>query len=169
MMLTVKDNWERLFDRDSVGALEALLPSVLLSARWYGGKARTIAAVHIKEAIPLLTGTNSMFMVFIDVSYEDGGHAIYTMVLTASAGERALQMRQAHPEAVLAEVTIAGPKGDRDGLLHDGPWDHDAARALLQAVRQEERFQGEEGTLHASSTQAFSQAIVEAASAESSV
>lgn len=169
MVLTVKNNWEGLFDRDAIGALEAVLPSALLSARWYGGKARTIAAVHIKETIPLLIGANSMVMVFIDVSYEDDDHDVYTMVLTASAGERALRVRQAHPQAVLAEVTIAGQNEDRGGLLHDALWDHDSAQALLQAVRQEKRFQGEEGTLHASSTQAFSQAIVEAASAESSV
>ncbi|MDF0673517.1 MAG: putative maltokinase [Nitrospira sp.] len=169
MMLTVKDNWVRLFDRDTVGVIEALLPSVLLSARWYGGKARTIVAVRIKETIPLLTDIKSMVMVFIDVSYEDNGHDIYMMVLTASVGERALQMRQAHPEAVLAEVTIAGQNGERVGLLHDALWDHDSAQALLQAVRQEERFQGEEGTLHASSTQAFSQVVLEATSAESSV
>lgn len=169
MMLTVKDNWERLFERDAVGALEALLPPVLSSARWYGGKARTIAAVRIKEAIPLLTDAHSMVMVFIDVSYEDSGHNLYTMVLTVSVGEQALQMQQAHPEAVLAELTIVGQNGDQDGLLHDALWDHDSAQALLQAVRQEERFQGEGGVLHASSTHAFSQAILEAASVESSV
>lgn len=168
-MLTVKHNWERLFDQDTVGELEALLPSVLMSARWYGGKARTITGALIKETIPLRTNGNSMVMVFIDVFYEDSGHEIYTMLLTASVGERASQMRQTHPEAVLAEVTIAGRNGDRVGLLHDALWDHDSARALLQAVRQEERFQGEEGTLHASFTPAFSQALLEATSAESSV
>ncbi|WHZ26072.1 MAG: Trehalose synthase [Nitrospira sp.] len=169
-MLILKDHWERLLDRDTVGALEALLPSAISSARWYGGKARAIAAVHIKEAIPLLTDADPMVMVFIGVSYEDSGHDLYTMVLTASAGERALRIQQGHPEAVLAEVTIAGSNNvDRAGLLHDALWDHDSARALLQAVWKGERFQGEEGTLHAASTQAFSQAIVEAASAESSV
>ena len=66
-MLTLKDNWERLLDRDTVGALEALLPSALLSARWYGGKAKIIAAVRIKEAIPLRTDTHSMVIIFIDV------------------------------------------------------------------------------------------------------
>ena len=168
-MLTIKDNWERLLDRDTVGALEALLPSAISSARWYGGKARTITAVHIKEAIPLLTDAHPMVMVFIGVSYEDSGHDVYTMVLTVSAGERALCMQQVHPEAVLAEVAIAGQNEDRSGLLHDALWDHDSTRALLQAVRKEERFQGEEGTLYAASTPVFSQAIIEAASADSSV
>ncbi|NGZ61069.1 MAG: hypothetical protein CV081_11295, partial [Nitrospira sp. LK265] len=101
IMLTVKGNWERLFDKDTVGALEALLPSALLSARWYGGKARTIATVRINETIPLRTAATSMVMVFIDVSYNGGGHDVYTMILTVSMGERALQMQQAHPEAVL--------------------------------------------------------------------
>jgi maltose alpha-D-glucosyltransferase / alpha-amylase len=168
-MLMVNDKWERLFDRDTVGALEALLPSALSSARWYGGKARTIAATRIKERIPLRTDTNSLFIVFIDVSYTDGGHDIYTMVLTASFADRALQMQQAHPQAVLAELTITGRNGDRRGLLHDALWDHDCAGTLLQAIRQENGFQGENGKLLASASQAFSTTILEAASAESSV
>ncbi len=168
-MLTVKDHWERLFERDTVGAVEALLPSALLSARWYGGKARTIAAVHVKETIPLHTGAHSMVLIFMDVSYKDGGPEVYTMVLTASFGEPAVQIQQAHPEAVLAEVTIAGLSGDRRGLLHDALSDHACAGALLYAIRQENRFQGENGTLLASSIPAFSTALAETASAESFV
>ena len=168
-MLTVHDNWERLFDRDTIGAVEALLPSALSSARWYGGKAKTIAAVRIKEIIPLRTDDNSMVMVFIDVSYQGGGHDVYTMALTASFGERALQMQQAHPQAVLAELTIAGINGDRRGLLHDALWDHACAGALLYAIRQENEFRGENGKLLASAVCTFSTAILEAASAGSSV
>ena len=168
-MLTVKDNWERLFERDTVGVLEALLPSALLSARWYGGKARTIAGVHINEAIPLPTDINSMVLIFIDVSYKDGGHDVYTMVLTASFGEPAVQMQKAHPDAVLAELTIAGRSGDRRGLLHDALADHACAGALLCAVRRGNALQGENGKLVASFTPAFSTALVEAASRESFV
>jgi len=168
-MLILKDNWERLLDRDTVGALEALLPSALLSARWYGGKARTIAGALIKDFIPLRIGTHSLVMVFIGVSYKDGGHDGYTMVLTASFGERALQMRQAHPQTVLAELTIVGRDGDRRGLLHDALWDHDCAGALLQAIHQGHGFQGENGKLLAWADQAFSMAVLKAASAESSV
>ena len=168
-MLTVKDNLERLFDRDAVGALEELLPSVLSSARWYGGKARTITAVRVKETIPLRTDANSLVMVFIDVSYEDDGHDVYAMVLTTLFGERALQMQQAHPQAVLAELTIAGRNEDRRGLLTDALWDHACAGALLFAIRQGHEFQGENGKLVASSNPAFSTALMEAASAESSV
>src|SRR5689334_8781167 len=146
-MLTVKDNWERLFERDTVGVLEALLPSALLSARWYGGKARTIAAVRIKETIPLRTDINSMVLIFIDVSYKDGGHDVYTMVLTASFGEPAVRMQKAHPEAVLAELTIAGRSEDRRGLLHDALADHACAGALLCTVRGGNGFQGENGKL----------------------
>lgn len=168
-MLTVKDNWERLFEQDTVGAVEALLPSALLSSRWYGGKARTIAAVRITESIPLRTGAHSMAMIFIDVSYKDSGHDLYTMVLTASFGEPAVQIQQAHPQAVVAEVTIAGRDGDRRGLLHDALSDRACAGALLQVIRQGNGFQGGNGKLLASSSPAFSTSLEEAALAESSV
>ncbi len=168
-MLTVNDNWERLLHRDTVGALEALLPSTLLSIRWYGGKARMIAAARVKETIPLRTGTHSMVLIFIDVSYKDGGHDLYTMVLTASFDEQAARMQQSHPEAVLTELTIAGRNESRRGLLHDALWDHACADALFGAIRQGNEFQGENGKLLASSSPAFSTALIEAASGESFV
>lgn len=128
-----------------------------------------IAAARVKETIPLRTGTHSMVLIFIDVSYKDGGHDLYTMVLTASFDEQAARMQESHPEAVLAELTIAGRNESRRGLLHDALWDHACADALFGAIRQGNEFQGENGKLLASSSPAFSTALVEAASGESFV
>lgn len=169
IMLTVKDNWERLFDRDQVGTVETLLPSVLSSARWYGGKARTMVSARIQETIRLRMEQNAMVMALIEVSYQDGGHETYTMLFTASLNEAAEQLKHGGSQALVTEVAIAGRNGDRRGYLQDALWDHDCAGALLQAMRQRTQFQGAEGTLRASATQAFSQAILDAASTESSV
>jgi maltose alpha-D-glucosyltransferase/alpha-amylase len=169
IMLTVNDNWERLFDRDTVGALEARLPSALSSARWYGGKARAMAKTRIQETIRLRTDRSSMVMVLVEVGYQDGGRETYAMLFTASFGESAAQLKHAHPQALVTEVAMAGRNGDLHGCLQDALWDHESAEALLQAMRQGRQFQGEKGTLQASFTQAFSQAIFDAASAGSSV
>ena len=169
IMLTVKDNWERLFDRDTVSALEALLPSAISSARWYGGKAKAVATVRIKDSIPLRTETDSMFVVFIEVLYGDGGRDVYTVVLTASFGERAVQMQHTYPQAVVAEMLIVGRNGDEHGLLHDALWDHGCAGALLHTIHQGNEFHGETGTLLASSSPALSTTMLEAATAASSV
>lgn len=168
-MLTVNDNWERLFDRDDVGALEALLPSALSSARWYGGKARTMVGARIQETIRLRTKRGSMVMALVEVAYQDGGHETYAMLFTASFGETAVQLGHTHPQALVTEVAMAGRNGNLRGCLQDALWDHESAGALLQAMRQGKQFQGEKGTLHASSTQAFSRAIFDAASTGSSV
>jgi maltose alpha-D-glucosyltransferase/alpha-amylase len=168
-MLTVKDNWQRLFDWDQVGTLETLLPSVLSSARWYGGKARTMVSARIRETIRLRMEKNAMVMALIEVSYQDGGHEIYTMLFTASFDKAAEQLKHGSSQALVSEVAIAGRHGDRREYLQDALWDHDCAGALLQAMRQGTQFQGEKGTLCASATQALSQAILDAASTESSV
>jgi trehalose synthase-fused probable maltokinase len=168
-MLIVNDNWERLFDRNTVGALEALLPSTLSSARWYGGKARTMTKSRIRQTIRLRTERSSMVMAFVEASYQDGGHETYVMILTASFGETAEQLRHAHPQALVTAVSMPGWNGGLRGCLQDALWNHESAWALLQAMRQGQQFRGEEGTLHASSTDAFSQAILDAASAGSSV
>src|SRR6187549_1852425 len=153
-MLTIQDNWERLFDRDTVGALEALLPSALASARWYGGKARTVAAVRIHETVPLRIDTDCMVLLFVDISYNDEGHDIYSLLLTASFDERAVQIQETYPQAVVATVTIVDSNGDRPGVLHDALWDQGCAGALLRAIYQGNDFQGKNGTLLASSSPA---------------
>jgi maltose alpha-D-glucosyltransferase / alpha-amylase len=169
MMLIVKDSWERLFDRDHVAALEAVLPSALSSARWYGGKARTIGSVRIQDTISLRTETNAMVMAFMSVSYEDGGHATYTMVFSASFDEPALRIERSCPQSIVTGLAIAGSKGERRGVLHDALWDHNCAGALLQAIKRGQEFRGKGGTLLASPSHAFSDSTLQAASAESSV
>jgi trehalose synthase-fused probable maltokinase len=168
-MLTVNDNWERLFERDTVGELETLFPSVLSSARWYGGKARSMAETRFRETVRLRTEQSSIVMVLVEVAYQDGGHETYVMLFTASFGEIAEQLKRAHPQALVAEVAMAGRNGDLRGCLLDALWDHESSWALLQAMREGRQFQDEKGTLQASSTQAFSQAIFDGASAGSSV
>jgi trehalose synthase-fused probable maltokinase len=169
IVLEVKGHWERLFDRETVGALEAALPPALLSARWYGGKARTIRSARVKEAVPLRMQAGTMVMIFVEVSYMDQGHDTYTMLLTASFGEPAERIERACPQAVVAALAVAGQNEERQGLLHDALWDHDCAGVLLRALQQGARFTGGRGTLVAGSTGAFSDSTLASASAASSV
>lgn len=168
-MLTVKDSWERLFDRDRVGAFEAFLPPALQSARWYGGKARTIRAARVTETIALHMEGRTIILVFVEVSYRDEGRDTYTMLLTASFDKAADRIEGACPQAVVTALAVAGGSGEQRGVLHDALWDHDCALALLRVISGGTRFSGENGTLVSSSTPAFSESALNAASAGSSV
>ncbi len=168
-MLVIKDNWERIFDRDSVGALEARLPSALFSARWFGGKARTIISTGIRETIPIRLDSRTMMLVLIDVSYADEARETYLMLLSASFDKEAEEIARRCPEAVLTGMDVIEQTGERHGILHDALSDPGSARSLLLAIQGGERFETERGMLVASAVGGFSRLISEAASDEPSV
>ena len=52
-MLIVTERWERILEGEARGSLEACLPDVLKSRRWFAGKARAIQSVRIVESVPI--------------------------------------------------------------------------------------------------------------------
>jgi trehalose synthase-fused probable maltokinase len=91
------------------------------------------------------------------------------MLLAAAFDEAANHLERACPQAVVAALAVEGPEENRTGLIYDALWNHDAAWSLLRAIRAEEQFSGGHGMLVASSTEAFAESLLEAASAGSSV
>ncbi|WP_447603738.1 putative maltokinase [Nitrospira sp. Nam80] len=165
----MKDHWERIFERDAVGALEARLPSALVAARWFGGKARTITSTRIKETIPIRMEGGKMVLVLIDVSYADDARETYVMLLSASFDERAETVARRYPDAVLTDLNVVEQTGERRGILHDALSDPACARSLLLTIQEGTRFETEGGSLIASTVGGFSRSISEAASEEPSV
>jgi trehalose synthase-fused probable maltokinase len=109
----------------------------------------------------------TVFMIFVEVSYLDEGHDTYTMLLSASFDEPAERIERACPQAVVAALAVAGQNRERRGVLYDALWDHDCAGTLLRAIQQGARFTGARGTLMAGSTGAFSDSILASVSASS--
>lgn len=163
-MLTVKDHWERVFERDAVGALEARLPSALAAARWFGGKARTIVSTRINETVPIPLDGGMMMLALIQVAYADDAHDTYVMPVSASFDERAEELARRCPEAVLTDLTVIEQAGERRGILHDALLDPACARSLLLIIQEGARFETKSGLLAASVLKGVGPLLSEAAS-----
>jgi maltooligosyltrehalose trehalohydrolase len=135
--------WEDLFQGEAKVALEALLPAYLQQWRWFGGKARPIHSTVLTEVVRLPSNGSAASWAFVAVAYEEGEPETYVLPLTLAAGQRAEEVQQRSPQAVLARVR----RPDAEGLLCEAWWEPPLWAAVLAAIAGGARFQGAAGAL----------------------
>lgn len=148
-LLTTAGPWDSILTGDAKTGLEQILPGYLLPRRWFGSKARTIAAVRLAEAIPLDLG---VYLTLIDVHFTAGQPETYVLPLAFATGEEAEQLRSARPNAVIAGLHTA----EGDGVLYDAVWNKEFDTLLLEAISHGRTWQGADGDIAATPTVAFS-------------
>ena len=131
-------NWSH----DRTG-LEQALTSYLPNRRWFGGKARTIAATQIDETVPVPYSSRTALLCFLTVTYLQGDPERYLLPLAASFSDAVPALLKDHPGAAIARVK--GPHGE--GLLHEALIDTDFCESLFGLIRSRRRLRGEAGEL----------------------
>ncbi len=146
--LEVAGRWERVLARGTAAraALEAALPEHLAARRWFGGKARKIKGVSIRDVVPV---GDDFRLVLLAVAYAEEETEVYTLPLAFAAGAQAEAVLRRNPRAGLARLTVA-PEGNGDaapaeGLLHDAVVDPRFGAALLDAIQRKRRIRGAAG------------------------
>lgn len=144
--------WQSLISERGSAPLIAVLPEYLRSRRWFGGKARRIQQVSILEAIPFhVTGFDAS-IVLLEVSYNDGDPEMYLLPLTYATGERASQVIDWMPHAILRRVML---RDGQQGVLYDAVWEQAFGAALLDTVARRRVYHGNAGSLVATPTRNF--------------
>jgi maltose alpha-D-glucosyltransferase / alpha-amylase len=129
--------WESALAGPGRARLEAVLPAVLAARRWFGGKARTVRAVRLTEAVPLAGGA---VLALLDVDYTESESESYALPLAFATGERAEEIALRSPQAAVARL-----EGEEPGLLYDALFDPAFARGLFEAIARRRRFRDEDG------------------------
>jgi maltose alpha-D-glucosyltransferase/alpha-amylase len=156
--------WEEVFREDNRAALEAILPDYIRERRWFGGKARSIQAVRIVEAIPLRHANSTSYLALIRVEYAEGDPQTYVLPLTFATGINAERIANDVPAAIVTrlggnEITHYALRITPPGVLYDATWDKEFAIALLDAIKDGQRFPTETGEIKASATETLSQML----------
>ncbi|MGH7425260.1 MAG: putative maltokinase, partial [Candidatus Methylomirabilales bacterium] len=151
-LLKVAGDWREIFSKKNREALEELLPSFLVTRRWFGGKARRIRSVEIVELVPVAVpnGAPSGYLTLLRVEYTDGDPDLYLLPLAATSARRSREEEALAPAAVARLSTKDG-----DQLLYDAVWDPDFCSALLEALAGRRRLAGISGKVTATPTRAF--------------
>ncbi len=155
VVLTGAPNLEALTRGRARGRLTAILPGYLRQRRWFRSKARRIAAVTLREAIPIPLGVSereARLCVF-DVEYTEGEPEAYVLPLALATAEEAEAVLDRAPQAIVARV---GPAADdAQWVLYDALYDPAFAAQLLNAIGSRRRFAGARGEVTATPTRAY--------------
>src|SRR5262245_22676077 len=100
--LAITNSWHELLEPSGRTALEAALPAYIQPRRWFGGKARGIAAARLLDTIPIIYDAEQAVIAMVRVSYGEGSPDSYVLPLAYAAGARADQLASDLPHAVIA-------------------------------------------------------------------
>lgn len=137
--LIVSGEWKNILRGKLRRDLESFLPDFLPQRRWFGGKARSIRAARIFQAVPFPCDP-AAYLLLIRVEYAEGSAESYLFPLTYAAGEAAARVGRECPQAVFARLRSRGREGD--GVLYDALWEKTFLKALFEVVVGRRRFRG---------------------------
>ncbi|HEY3569345.1 MAG TPA: maltose alpha-D-glucosyltransferase [Thermoanaerobaculia bacterium] len=145
--LAIEGDWRSCLQGKTKRDLEAVLLDLLPTRRWFGGKARTLRAVEIVEAIPV---GDYAVIALLDVDYADAEAEMYALPLAFAPARRAGDSALAGVMARLESDVFEGT-----GVLYDPLGEPAFSRALLEAIGRGERFRGWRGELVAQPSPVF--------------
>jgi maltose alpha-D-glucosyltransferase/alpha-amylase len=152
--LIVPGGWEGLWKGRGKALLEASLPGYLAGRRWFVGKGRSIKSAEISDAIPM-GEDGSARLTICHLEYVEGDPENYVLPMAFASGEKALQLKHDHPQAIVAELRPRPDAESEAGLVFDAVYDERFAASLLGAIARRRRWKAARGEVVASRTRAF--------------
>jgi maltose alpha-D-glucosyltransferase/alpha-amylase len=152
-VLRAEGSWPILEEPGIRSEIENLIPSYLLSRRWFRAKALIPRGARLR---PLLTvGRDELlFRVgLVDVEFSDVEPQLYTLPLAFAEGAHATELKKSDPGSVLAEFRPEGNAPER--LLYDASQDPEFVRFLVDQMRHNRTHRVDGGEMVASRTSQF--------------
>ncbi len=159
--LTLAREWTELYKRGRKPVLEAALLSYIKQRRWFGSKARYTRSVEIEDAIVMPYDKSTAHMVLVRIEYSEGEPETYLLPITFTSEERAAQVIDESPQAVIARLKLGVKGSEKDGVIYDALVEQGFRNALLKAIARRRRFRGEKGELVTSHTRTVFRQILE--------
>jgi maltose alpha-D-glucosyltransferase/alpha-amylase len=154
----VGGNWESVLVGEPRVRLErTVLPEYIKTCRWFGGKAREISTITIRENVPIGREATVTRLLFLDVQYAEGQPEIYVLPLAWASGEQAMRLERESRPAVIARLAV----GEVPGVLYDGVHDEAFRRNLLAMIARRARIRGFTGSLVAYPASGLRQVLAE--------
>jgi maltose alpha-D-glucosyltransferase/alpha-amylase len=135
--------WDSVLDGGlrSIMERQALAP-FLERQRWFGGKARPLAAARFVDWTSLQRGAHPSFLTIVEAEYRDGGRERYVLPLAMASGHDAEAIEHERPTGVLARIT-----GARKGIIHDGLLDDATCQMLIASLRNRQDLAMKHGSI----------------------
>jgi maltose alpha-D-glucosyltransferase/alpha-amylase len=151
--ITLAGDWTSVLANPGKAALENVLSDWLRSQRWFGGKAKTLKLVTIREEIPAPCGDGVAAIVLVQVDYVQGDSDLYSVPLTFAQGEAAETVRQNAARFIICELNLSVT--GQTGVLYDAVASKDFCRSLIEMIAGRRRHKAANGEIEASRTPTF--------------
>ena len=138
--------WGEVFSPANADALALALERYLRGRRWFAAKARTIAGITIRDAVPM--NKESAWITFLRVEYTDGEPELYLLPLAMMKARRADEKDSSRSAVLIARL------GD-GAFLYEPLADAAFANSLLEVIEKKRQLEGSAGTLTGSTARAF--------------
>ena len=117
-----------------------VLPEYVATCRWFGAKSRTLRQLHVLERSLVSSEPNAAQLWVLEVSYLDGPTEKYALPVKIAAPDKAKNILQSAPHAVIARF--------EDGsILFDAVWDTDFREKLFRLMVDRQHASGRNGKL----------------------
>jgi maltose alpha-D-glucosyltransferase/alpha-amylase len=163
-LIEARGNWEEVFADANARTLSRALTRYIRGRRWFGGKARTIANVTIRDRVPLTLhdaerasahpdarrrrAESRPTLAIVTVEYIDAEADTYALPLAITQARRADEAESAKTATLIARLG--------DGcFLYEPVSDENFTQALLETIARRRHLKGEEGTIGGTASRAF--------------
>ncbi|MDX5347832.1 MAG: putative maltokinase, partial [Hymenobacteraceae bacterium] len=125
------EHWQDLTSHHMLPQLaENVLPQYMSKCRWYGGKARTVQKMLVKEIFPLPVKEEPVVWLIVEVNYNEGLPELYQLALAFATGPQAEKVHDSCPQSIVA----AGTVGEANGYFYDAVYSEIFRDALFQRL-----------------------------------
>lgn len=150
--IKVKKQLKEIFEEDAKIYLEKkVLPAYIKTCRWYGGKARQLKNISVKENILIPVNGSQAYLLIIQVNYAAGAPENYVLTVSYTKGTEAGKMIKDNPQSIISRVKI----GEESGFLYDAIYSEDIRNHFLQMMQKKKKIKGGEGVLSAERSKNF--------------
>jgi maltose alpha-D-glucosyltransferase/alpha-amylase len=142
--LKTKGSWQELFTGRSMAKVEKdILPQYLKSRRWYGGKAKNIQNIHIREQIPFPKKKELSLVLIVDVNYTGSGSDTYLLPVSYANQVEGGKIAESSPESIIAHLKV----DDDDGILYESLYNDDFRHEILAMIAGGKKIKTKNGQL----------------------
>ncbi len=142
--LKAKKQWAEVLTGDSKMYLEKrILPRYIKTCRWFGGKARQLKNISIKENISIqLDGENASLLI-LQVDYAVGSPEDYVLVVSFIPESKGEKLLKDSPQSIVARLHLT----DEEGFLYDAVYGAKFRSQILYMIDKRKKIRGKSGTL----------------------
>ncbi|MGV8877700.1 MAG: maltose alpha-D-glucosyltransferase [Sphingobacteriaceae bacterium] len=152
--------WKDLLEPEVLEKLESnFLPDYLMKVRWFGGKGKGIDDIKIINHITLPLDNNPpVFILLLEVSYQDGLPEWYQLPVAYGKESFAYQVKENCPQAIIGQIQITG---EEEGVLFDAVYGLEMQEAIIKGMGNNHIFTSKNNELSFSGNKALKQHLRE--------